>query len=224
MATATDSLIERVRPAPETVQWGALVVGWEILILLAYVIFTDPQFTSLLAWRTVVYPFVWVNVALWAVWRTSPAPTTRRRRLLAGGLGVGYFLVLAYAGGLVGSASGIAYGPYLNNGFPPGWSPALLYSGELLRLTVFPFKLVGYLTLSYLVYATVIDAAGSAISGVLGLLSCVSCTWPVVASLATGLFGGTSAVALATTDFSYGISTAVFVVTVGLLVWRPTIR
>jgi len=224
MATATGSWREWLWPAPETVRWGGLVVGWEVLILLGYLVFVDPQFTSIWAFRTVLYPFVWVNVALWAIWRTDPAPTSRRRAVMAAGVAVGYFLVLAYAGGLFGVAAGRVYGPYFNLGFPPGWSPALLYSGEVLRLSILPFKFVGYLALAYLVYATVIDAAGSAVSGVLGLLSCVSCTWPVVASLATGVFGGASAVAATATGYSYGISTLVLVVTVGLLYWRPTLR
>jgi hypothetical protein len=71
------------------------------------------------------------------------------------------------------------------------------------------------------VYATVLDAAGSAVTGVLGLLSCVSCSWPVLTSIATGLVGGSSGVAAAVSNGSYGLSTLVFVVTVGLLYWRP---
>jgi hypothetical protein len=84
-----------------------------------------------------------------------------------------------------------------------------------------PARVVGYLALAYLVYATVIDAAGSAVSGVLGLLSCVSCSWPILASLLTGVFGSSSALVAATFDLSYDVSTLVFVVTVALLYWRP---
>jgi len=54
----------------------------------------------------------------------------------------------------------------------------------------------------------------------LGLLSCVSCTWPVLASLVGGVAGGTGLAAAVTTQ-SYGLSTVVFCVTVGLLYWRP---
>lgn len=228
MATAT-SWRDRLSPHPETVQWAALLVNVELALLLVYAFVLQPQFgttfQSPLDWRYAIYPFVWINVGLWAVWRTRPAPTTTRRRALAAGIAVAYFGILAYAGGLVSlGGSGFQYGPYFTLSLPPGYSPALQYSGEFLRLVVMPYNLVGYLALAYLVYATVIDAAGSAISGVLGLLSCVSCTWPVLASLATGIFGGASALATATMGYSYGISTVVFVVTVGLLYWRPTVR
>jgi cytochrome c biogenesis protein CcdA len=80
---------------------------------------------------------------------------------------------------------------------------------------------VGYAALAVLVYATALDVAGSAIGGVLGLFSCVSCTWPVLASLVGGVAGGSSAVASAALSGSYGLSTVIFVVTVGLLYWRP---
>jgi hypothetical protein len=87
-----------------------------------------------------------------------------------------------------------------------------------------PYKLVGYLALAYLVYATVLDAAGTVVSGSLGLLSCVSCTWPVVGSLVTSLFGSGSAVVVAATTWPYDISTAAFLATVALLTWRPLAR
>lgn len=224
MATGTQSVRERFRPRRETIQLGAMVLSLEIGVLLAYLLLVQPAYTSLLEMRRLGYPFVWINVGLWAIWRTDPAPTTTRRRYLAGALAVGYFAVLAYAGGLATLSGPMSFGPRLATSLPPGYSPTLLYAGPLVHLTVFPYKLVGYLALTYLVYATVIDAAGSAVSGVLGLLSCVSCTWPVVASIATGVFGGASAVAAASMGYAYGISTVVFVVTVGLLYWRPTVR
>ena len=232
MATNTTSFRERFRPQRETIQLAAIVINLELAIVLGYILLIQPQFgvafDSLLDWRQVLYPFVWINVALWAVWRTSPAPTTGRRRLLAGAIAGGYFLLLSYAGGLFG-IGGHNHGQEvaafdLVLSLPPGWSPALLYQGELLQLTLLPYKIVGYLALAYLVYATVIDAAGSAVPGVLGLLSCISCTWPVLASVATSIFGGASALAVATTGYAYGLSTVIFVATVALLYWRPTLR
>ncbi len=86
-----------------------------------------------------------------------------------------------------------------------------------------PARVVGYLALGYLVYATVIDAAGAAVSGIVGLFSCVSCSWPILASLLSGVAGGGSALVAATFDFSYDISTVVFLVTVALLYWRPLV-
>jgi hypothetical protein len=215
---------ERFRPDERTALAAFVVVNLELAILWTWLLTTAWQFDSLLGLRYVVYPLVWINVGLWALWRTVPAPTTTRRRALAGGLAVGYFLVLAYAGGLIGPATQFPGELTLSFSPPPGFSPALLYDGSLLKLTIPPYKLVGYLALAYLVYATIIDAAGSAISGLLGLLSCVSCTWPIAATLLAGFLGSGTAVASAAFGYSYDISVVVFVLTIGLLYWRPTVR
>jgi hypothetical protein len=45
----------------------------------------------------------------------------------------------------------------------------------------------------------------------------------VIASVATGVVGGGSAVATVALGFSYDLSTAVFLVTVALLYWRPSV-
>jgi len=210
-------------PSRTTLLYGALLVNAEVLWLLGYALATgvvpdDPLY---------YYPFVWLNVGLWAIWRTRPARTTTRKRRIALVLAGGYFLVLAYFGGLIGMASGLpgtapAGARIAALSLPPGWSPALLYEGEVIRAAVLPYKVVGYLALTYLVYATAIDAAGAAITGVFGLLSCVSCTWPILATIVSGIAGGSTALAGAVYSQSYGLSTVVFVVTVALLYWRPT--
>lgn len=227
MATVTDTWRDRVRPGPDTLYWGGLVLSLELVVLFTYIVFLQPlygaEFDSLWSLRLAVYPLVWINVSLWALWRTTPSPTTRRRKVAAGLLACGYFVVVGYASGLFG----LSTGPSLLSvglSLPPGFSPALLYDGSFVRLTLFPYEVLGYATLSYLVYATVIDAAGSAVTGLLGLVSCVSCTWPIAASVLSGFVGGAGGVALATTGYAYGLSTVVFVVTVVLLHWRPTLR
>ncbi|WP_436927828.1 DUF7546 family protein [Halosimplex amylolyticum] len=221
MATIdTDALGDRLRPRRQTLLWGALVLNTEVLLVLAYAAFGAQDLLSIGGLRLWIYPFVWINVALWAVVRTDPAAASTRNRRIAAALAVGYFGVLAYTGGLVGPG----HGPTtyrVSWALPPGWSPAFLLNGGGLSLTLIPYKLIGYATLAYLVYATVLDAARSAVTGVLGLLSCVSCSWPVITSLATGLVGSGTGVAAAVSDGSYGISTVVFVVTVALLYWRP---
>lgn len=213
-----------LRPRRETLRWGAVLVGAELLLVGIYLSLADVTPTAL---RYYAYPFVWINVAVWAVVRTTRAPAGTRQRRIAGALAVGYFAVLAYAGGLVGTGHAL-HGHTHAMGFrlivesvPPGWGPALLYNGAWVKLTLLPFKVVGYVALAYLVYATVIDAAGSALGGLLGLLSCVSCTWPVLASVVSGLLGSTTAIAGAIYAGSYDLSTAVFVLTVALLYWRP---
>ncbi len=179
-----------------------------------------------------VYPFVWMDVALLAVWRTDPPGATRRRRRVALGVAGGYAVVLAYVGGLVGP--GLAFGSLDVAGslrvatrLPPGYSPAVVYLGEYLQVTLPPYKIVGYGALVYLLYVTVLDlrvgtgTGGSALAGLLGLFSCVSCTWPVVAAVASGTLGVSASTLTAFTPELW-TSTLVFVVTVGLLYWRPT--
>ena len=223
MATDARALLARLRPRRETVVLAPPVLAAELFVVGLFVVFGDLRALSLADLRLWVYPFVWINVGLWAVLRTDPAPADARTRRVAGLLTLGYVGVLAYAGGLV--AGGHAGTPGEVNvvwaTVPPGWGPAVTYAGELVTLTLVPFRVVGYLALAYLVYATILDASRSAVTGVLGFLSCVSCSWPVLASLAAGLAGGGSGVAAAVTAGSYDLSTLVFLVTVALLFWRP---
>ncbi|WP_435360663.1 DUF7546 family protein [Haloarchaeobius sp. DFWS5] len=215
---------EQVVPEPSTLFATIIVLTAEALLV---GLFLSDGGTATLG--TLVLPFVWINVGVWALWRASPppAPTSRKRR--AALVALGYGLVLAYFGGLwsegymffdVGAYQP-SYGWYVASSLPPGFGPGLTYESELVNLALFPYKVVGYAALTYLVYATVVDAAGTAVSGLLGLLSCVSCSWPILATLITGVAGSGSALATAATQESLPLSTTVFVVTVGLLYWRP---
>lgn len=204
-------------PRRETLFWGALLVAAEAAAIAAYLTVADVTAVAALPY---LYPFVWLNASVWALARVDVPAVSRRRRLLAGGVGAGYFLLLAFIGGVahlggMGTGVRIAW-------LPPGWGPALLYSGTALTVVAMPYKVVGYATLAYLVGVTVADAAGSALSGLVGLFSCVSCTWPVLATVLTTLFGGASAAATLATNQPYGLSTLVFLSAIGLLVWRPT--
>lgn len=204
------------RPNRETLLWGGLVLNAELLAVLAYVAVVQPTITGE---RYFVYPFLWINVGVWAVLRTNPVARSERHRYVAAALAAGYFLVLAATSGIIGLGSAqigwnVAW-------LPPGWGPALTYGGEQFRLALLPYKVIGYAALSYLVYATILDAAASVVSGLLGLISCVSCTWPVAASLLTSVLGGSTLAVSGVYALSYDLSTAVFLVTVGLLYWRP---
>ncbi|WP_311170986.1 DUF7546 family protein [Halobellus ordinarius] len=196
---------------------NTLVVLTVLYLLLAGITISEPRYT--------VYGLIWVVVGLFVLWRTDPAPTDDRTRRRAVAVAVVYFLVLAVAGGVVVAAMQFGEGEFGVRvaTLAPGWGPAPIISTPWAALVLMPARVVGYLALAYLVYATVIDAAGAAVSGVLGLLSCVSCTWPILASLLSGLLGGGSAIAAATFDLSYDISTVVFLVTVALLYWRPLV-
>lgn len=218
------SLARRVRPDRELAVLGGAVVGLELAAVAVYLLAANVTVTNPLI---LVYPLVWINVGLWAVWRTEPPAAGGRRRLAVGLLAAGYFGVLAVVGGLVDVshlAHGHAHPARLRIAYatlPPGFGPAVLYSGPVLGLDLLPYKVVGYLALAYLVYATVLEATGSAISGLLGLFSCVSCAWPVLGTVAAGLFGSGSAVYAFALSQSYGLSTVVFVSAVALLRWRP---
>lgn len=226
------------RPSRQDLLVGAAVLNAELLAVLVYLAVNSVVIQS---WRFIVYAFLWINVGLFAIAKTDPTPTNGRTKRIALLVAVGYFLLLAVAGGLVGPSHSSPIASFLADGhvhshgslssgasyevrmLPPGWGPAFVYEGGWVMLILMPYKVVGYVSLAYLVYATVIDAATASISGALGLLSCVSCTWPVLGSVVTSLFGGGSAVAVAATMWPYDVSTVAFLAAVGLLMWRPLV-
>jgi hypothetical protein len=213
MATASAS---RFAPNRGALLYGAALLNGELALVLLYFAIsssvpTDPVFLA--------YPFVWINAALWGVSRVGLPDASRRQYALAATVGTAYFLLLGGVGGLYmfhGADLGarIAW-------LSPGWGPALLYSGSALTVSLLPFKVIGYAALAYLVAVTVLDAARTGLAGLLGVFSCVSCTWPVAATLFTGVFGGASAVTSVAQNEPYALSTVVFVSSVLLLAWRP---
>lgn len=166
-------------------------------------------------------PFVWINASLLAVAVVRPGPDAGRR-LPAAIVAGGYLAVLAVAGGLVTWGPAGTGGPRVILQAVPGWSPLVVVPGAVLNLVVLPWKAIGYLALAFLVYVTVRDASGALVGGLVGLFSCVSCTFPVIAAILSSLAGGGGAAATVAYSNSYLLSTAVFVVTVGLLAWRPS--
>lgn len=215
--------LDRVLPDRETALLYAVIINTELILVGIYLLLLGR--TSLTAFS--LYPLVWLNVGAWALYRTTPSDASTRTRWIAGGIAVAYFGVLAVLGGMIGPGTSfyevaVAGGLNVNVEGPPGLVPNLYYGNELIEVTLMPAFVVGYAALAYLVYATVIDATNAAISGILGLVSCVSCTWPLIAAVVASLTGGSAtAFTAATSGFSFGLSTAVFVVTVALLYWRP---
>lgn len=227
-----DARILTYAPDRITVLWGALIVLLETLVVLLFLRFAPVTPTGV---STYVIPFVWINLTLWAVVTVDPPSAPADRQRIASLVGGGYFLVLAYFGGLlnvdlgylVGTSAGHAQEASFSVstvGVPPGWGPAIAYLGPALHFAFIPFMVVGYVALAYLVYVTVLDLSTSALSGVLGLLTCVSCTWPIFASLLSGLVGSVGGVGAMVYGHSYTLSTLAFVATVALLAWRPTVR
>lgn len=200
----------------------ALLLNVQLVAVLAYFTFSDATLTEP---RYTFYGLIWVNLGLLAIYKTRPPEgigfDTRRRSLA---IAAGYFGLLVAVGGLVGTGM-----PEHADGFriawlPPGWGPALVYAGPTVVIAITPAFLIGYLALAYLVYTTLLETAGSAIAGIVGLFSCVSCTWPILAAVASSLLGGTGFLGATVLNASYGLSTVVFVLTVGMLYWRPGIR
>jgi len=212
-----------VLPEPRTILLWTAVLYVEVMALTGYWLFGHT--VSVSQPRFALYGLLWINVSIWVFLRTDAPDASASAVRRAGLLALGYLAVLAYTGGVV--APGIPATFDYTAGFsvlwlPPGWGPALTFKSEFVRLILMPARVVGYLALAYLVYVTVLDVSGSAVSGLLGLFSCISCSWPIVASVGTAALGGGSFVAAATTTYAYDVSTAVFLVTVVLLSWRPS--
>lgn len=197
--------------------WGALCL-LELLTLVVYLGMSRGQITNPLVF---IYPFVWVNVGIWAIGQTSTPSTGAKRRFVARLIGGGYFLGLAFFGGVLafGGSEALSITSYWT--LPPGYGPLVVISSPLFRLVLEPYKLVGYFALAYLVYAAILDTFGKAARGILGVFSCVSCTWPILGTFLSSLFGSTSVVVTAASTQPYGASTVVFLSAVALLTWRP---
>ena len=216
--------IRRMRlPRARTLGIVAAILWIETLIVGWYVLYEPVRITDPLV---LVYPLVWIDASLLALWVTDAPSASRRYRWLGGVIGVGYFLVLAYVGGLVSLGHALhghahAFGIVVHWPLPPGWGPTVTYAGSLIGLSIVPYKLLGYATLAYLVYVTVVETAGSAWGGIVGLFSCVSCTWPVLGTVLASAVGSTSVVVVFAVNEPYAASTLVFLSAVGLLLWRP---
>jgi len=205
-------------PTGRRLYWG-LFLNSQLFALALYVILSPAGLSSA---RLVGYSLIWLNVSAWVVANSRPDPSNpavrRRGKLLAGG----YFGLLLFAGGVIGAGIGDAATGFRIAWLPFGFGPAALYSGAVVTINLIPIYLLGYGALAYLVYVTVVDTAGSAAAGIIGLFSCVSCSWPIVAGLASAVTGGSSILVASALQISYGLSTAVFVLTAALLYWRPT--
>ncbi|WP_254280239.1 DUF7546 family protein [Haloarcula marina] len=207
----------------ETLLYGALLLNTELLLVAFHVLFGGTTATSLTGIAQYVYPLVWINVGLLAIVKTTPPPVSqsqRRKGMLVAGA---YFLVLAAIGGIVrpGSPGIESYFQFNLLYLPPGWNPMLAYFGEVVSVTLIPYKLVGYAALSYLVYVMVLDSAGLSWGTLTGLFSCVSCVLGILVPVVSSVLGGTAAVVGQLVPQSYGAATVVYLVSVALLYWRP---
>jgi len=212
MSTPTATLRDAIPDIRSLVTWAA-VLNAEVILILGYVVNTAEPATDPFL---LLFPFIWLNIAGLVFLRVRPELTDRRRTLVGAVVALGYLLVLGYVGGVYGTG-GQATGLRLVTQAPPGFSPTVVFSGATLSVVLIPWKIAGYLALSYLVFVTVLDASGGALGGFLGLFSCVSCVLPIIASILGGFVGVGATLSQAALSQSYGLSTAVFVVSVGLL-------
>ena len=212
MSTLDSELRGLVPDNQSLLKWG-VVVNTEILLVLLYVLLLDGAATDPVL---LGFPFVWLNVAAAVLLYVRPAPAATRRRAVAALAALAYALVLGYVGGVFG-IGGQGTGLRTVLAAPPGFSPTIVYSGATLSVVLTPWKVAGSLALAYLVYVTAVDASGGVAGGVLGLFSCVSCVLPVIASILGGFAGVGATLYQAALYQSYGLSTVVFLLSVGLL-------
>lgn len=174
--------------------------------------------------RYVVYPFVWINVGLYAVSRVAPPQASHRSRRLAAVVAAIYGLLLATVTGLIGLPTAQAPAHAHPTGLTvslsaPGWGPRVAYVAGDLHLYFIPFRVIGYATLSYLLYVRLARLSLATGAGLFGIVACVGCTLPLLA----GSLGGAGAAALAAVGgYSLDVSTLAFLLAVAGLWWLPT--
>jgi len=212
MSTTTATLRDAIPGTRSLVTWAA-VLNAEVILVLGYVVNTAQPATDPFL---LLFPFIWLNIAGLVFLRVRPELATRRRTLGSAVVALGYLLVLGYVGGVYGTG-GQGTGIRLVTQAPPGFSPTVVFSGATLSVVLIPWKVAGYLALSYLVFVTAVDASGGAVGGIVGLFSCVSCVLPIIASILGGFVGVSATLSQAALSQSYGLSTVVFVASVGLL-------
>lgn len=198
--------------AVDVLIWGSLLTA-ELLLLMGYQLATRSTVTEP---RYVVYPFVWINLGLFAMYRTRVRLPSRRSDLVALALASVYLFVLFSLGGLLQLGLFQSLGPGSGTSISwtrPGWGPMVAVQTEWIQVVLIPFKAIGYVSFAYLLYARLVDATASAVSGVFGVVSCVGCTFPILLPLL-----GASTFS-AVSWLSVDLSTLVFVLTLALLYW-----
>ena len=192
------------------VPW-AVFVAVQVAVIALYFILTD---TVALTIRHALFPVIWVTLSAWVLLHT-PVPDELPWYAPAVAVVSGvYFVALLWLGGLVGVAQspGTAFSV---SAASPGWGPVLAYSGDLVYLRVIPFQFIGYAALAYLVFVALTDTASSLVGAAVGLVSCVGCTWTLVAGALSVV--GSAGVTAAVQSYSYELSTLVFVTAVAVL-------
>ncbi|MFB6112463.1 MAG: hypothetical protein ABEJ35_08030 [Halobacteriaceae archaeon] len=165
------------------------------------------------------HPLVWINVAIFAVMAVRRRPSTFGRRWPAAVVALAYLGLLAWIGGVIDFRGGGVAVELL--WLPPGWGPVLKIGTPWVGLTLFPYQVIGYVTLAYLAYRSLLDAFGAVTGAIVGLASCIGCTVPIAAGLGATLVGGSVPLAFGGAGRPAALGTVVFLVAVAALLWRP---
>lgn len=194
---------------------GVLIV-LEVLVVALWFNVAD---WSVLRPASVAHPLVWLNIAAFALLVTDRPTASRRDRLLAGALAVAYLGVLGWVAGALKHGLGTYDLAIL--WLPPGWGPAVQVSSPWIRATLFPYQVVGYITLAYLLYVGILDAVQPVAGALLGFASCVGCTIPLAATALPLVLGGSAPFSVEGLGRPAAIGTIVFALAVAILLWRP---
>ena len=205
--------------ADRSVPWVGLIAIQAMLVLL----YLEVTGTGIDQLRYIVYPFIWINLGLWAVLRIKPIAASPKLRGVAIFVASAYVLVLLVLPGKIGFAStALSATGFRVSWAVPRWGPLLAYNGEFIRFYFIPFEVIGYLALGYLVYANVLRIARSSLASLLGLVTCAGCSIPILVSVIGILGGAGTTIATTAYQWSYDIGTILFILVVVILIRGAT--
>ena len=200
------------------------IIFLELIFSLIYVLYSGAIITDPLI---LLYPFIWINSSIFVLLRIKPTKVKLSKRIPAFLFGFMYFLLLAYLSSILDfghifhghTASDHAFGLRIAfSSMPPGWAPSFFYSGLLVSFYILFFEFFGYLSLSYLFYRSMLNFNRFTFSGMIGLFSCIRCTWPLIGAYLSSISGSTLPLFLSAHQ-SYGFSTLIFTTVILLLFW-----
>jgi hypothetical protein len=219
--TETTSEIQFLGQILESSTWLNLILAIQLVVGIAYTYVTGDTVGR---WTHFIIPFIWFTASGWVLWHTRPTSASWTYRVGAGLVVTMYFLIMLYFSGLVGPSTshlgqltgatdyGVTWGRSL------GWSPVLLYTGNIITATIIPYQAVGLFAMAYLVYDALLSLSQSAVGGVIGIAACPACVSPIALALAGGMGGTTTTILLGT--YGYEFATVLFLLGLAILYHR----
>ena len=192
---------------------GVVVVATVIQVA-AVVVYASVADATITSATNVAVPFIWINLGLWGVLRIGWPKHGRRR--LAATVATVYVVILFVSAGIIQfGATTTATNVYW---LVPGWGPLVTIQAEFVTFSLVPYRVIGYVALGMLVFSVVARTAAGALTGLLGVFSCVGCTLPLLVTV-FGSLGGILSSAVAADGNISALGTAVYAATVVLLVF-----